>query len=122
MSHRAALALLLALGCREEPAERKVMPLDGVADAAALDTLAGERPVEVSVSGRVAEPPDGRHVLLDDGTGLARVVLPDTVEVPVGARFAARGLLRREDGAAGGVFVEAEEWLYDSAAALGRSP
>jgi hypothetical protein len=119
---RGALALLVLLGCRGEPTERKLLPPERVVDAAALDSLAGERPVEVSVSGRVAEAPDGRSVLLDDGTGLVRVVLPDTVRVAVGTRFLAQGLLRREAGDAGGVYVEAEAWLYDSTAAPVRSP
>lgn len=120
------LALLLLLGCREAPQERKLLPPSRVVDAAALDTLAGDRPVEVSVSGTVAEAPEGPSVVLDDGTGRVRVVLPDTVRVPVGTRFAAQGLLRREgrrgDGGPAGVFVEAEAWLYDSTAVPVRSP
>ena len=122
MSRReaAGLALLLVLGCREAPEERKLLPPERVADAAGLDSLARLGGVEVSVSGRVAEAPDGRSVLLDDGTGRVRVVLPDTVRVPVGTRFFAQGLLRRDDGE--GVYVEALEWLYDSTAVPVRSP
>src|SRR5690606_9779896 len=91
--------------------------------ATALDTLAGERPVEVSVGGHVAEPPAGRLLLLDDGTGIAYVVLPDTIAaappVPVGTRFLAQGLLRRIDGLP---VDEAEAWYYDSTAVPVRSP
>ena len=116
------LALLLLLGCREAPTERKRLPPERVVDAAALDTLAGERPVEVSVSGTVAESPSGRVFILDDGTGRVRVVMPDTVRVAVGTRFLVQGLLRRGDDEDGGPYLEAEEWLYDSTAVPVRSP
>ncbi|HLT46382.1 MAG TPA: hypothetical protein VK002_04065 [Rubricoccaceae bacterium] len=126
MSRRAALGLtgLLLLGCREAAEHRKLPPpFAGSTPATALDTLAGERPVEVSVGGHVAEPPAGRLLLLDDGTGIAYVVLPDTIAaappVPVGTRFLAQGLLRRIDGLP---VVEAEAWYYDSTAVPVRSP
>ena len=126
MSARAALWLagLLLLGCREAPRDRKLLPpFAGSTPAAALDSLAGERPVEVSVSGYVAEVPEGGLYLVDDGTGIARVALPDTIAAPppvrVGSRFLAQGLLRRVDGLP---VVEAEEWHYDSTAVPVRSP
>lgn len=116
------LGLVALLGCREVK-DRKLPAFDGSTPAAALDTLAGEHPVEVSVSGFVAEPTDGRLLLLDDGTGRARVKLPDTLTapsaVPVGTRVLAQGLLRRTDD---GPVVEAEEWHYDSRAVPSRSP
>ena len=126
MSRGAAfvLAALLFLGCRERPQDRKLPPLyAGSTPAAALDSLAGERPVEVSVTGYVADANDGRHFLLDDGTGLAFVALPDTIAdlqpVRVGTRVMAQGLLRRIDGLP---VVEAEAWHYDSTAVPVRSP
>jgi hypothetical protein len=117
------LALALLLGCRDAPQDRKLPAFTGSTPAAALDTLAGDEPVEVSVAGHVAEATDGRLLLLDDGTGIAAVRLPDTIAaptpVPVGTRVLAQGLLRREDGAP---VVLAEEWHYDSPGAPVRSP
>lgn len=118
------LAVLVLSSCREPSPDRKRPPLyAGSTPAAALDSLAGDRPVEVSVSGYVADETDGRVFLLDDGTGLARVALPDTLSaptpLPVGTRMLAQGLLRRVRGAP---LVEAEAWHYDSTAVPVRSP
>src|SRR5690606_29089000 len=117
MSPRPVLLVLLLLGgCREAPQPRKVPPpYAGSPPPAAFDSLAGGRPVEVSGSGHGADPTDGRLLLLDDGTGVAFVLLPDTLAappaLPVGTRVLVQGLLRRVDGRP---VVEAEQWHYDS--------
>ncbi|MEM1043441.1 MAG: hypothetical protein AAGI91_12530 [Bacteroidota bacterium] len=83
---------------------------------AGLDSLAG---AEVSVSGRVLDQPAGtRTLVLDDGTALIRVTLPETPPGLVGHRLFVRGTVS-EDG--GEPFLDAEEWLYDSTAVSVRS-
>ena len=83
------------------------------ATVAALDTLIGADGT-VSVNGRVAEHAEGeRELVLDDGTGLVRVEIPDDVPSLVGHRLFVRGEVRRDDGAP---LLEAVEWLYDSTA------
>ncbi len=119
---RAALVGLLGLvACRSEPAPRKLPAFDGAVEVTALDTftLHEDRDVFVGVSGVVAEAHDGRVIPLRDATGSVRVVVPDSVGLPVGTRFQARGALRRD---AEGRLVEAHEWLYDSTAVPVRSP
>ena len=62
-------------------------------------------------------------IVIEDATGMLRVVLPDTLSalpgVPVGTRFLAQGLLRQTPE---GPVVDAREWLYDSTAVPVRSP
>lgn len=112
---RLALGMMLALAaCRPAP-ERKLPSFDRAQPIAALDSLAGR---EVSVSGVVADPHDGTHLPLDDGTGRVTVALPEPVPLPVGTRLMAQGTVR--DTPAGRV-LEAELWLYDSTAVPVRS-
>ena len=111
-----SLVFLLFVGCgnAEGPAPAGV---DGGATAltttvAALDTLA-ERSA-VSLSGRVLDHAAGeRELVLDDGTGLVRVRLPEDPPGLVGHRLFVQGALLRDDGTP---LVEAAEWLYDSTA------
>lgn len=77
----------------------------------ALDSL-GEG--SVSLNGRVADHAAGeRTLVLDDGTGLVRIRLPETPPVLVGHRLFVRGQLRQSDD---GPVLDAAEWLYDSTA------
>lgn len=111
-----SLALLLLVGCgnADGPAPAGT---DGDAAAltttvAALDTLA-ERSA-VSLSGRVLDHASGeRELVLDDGTGLVRIRLPEAPPGLVGHRLFVQGALRRDADAP---LVEAAEWLYDSTA------
>ncbi|NNF57406.1 MAG: hypothetical protein HKN04_04120 [Rhodothermaceae bacterium] len=114
--------LIVLAGCSAEPIGRKAFTEAGVLDAAVLDTLTVPRgfAVEVSVDGVIADKrDDGRLLLLRDATGGVRVVLPDSLALPVGARLLVQGLLRRPRGTA---LLEAETWLYDSTAVPVRSP
>jgi hypothetical protein len=116
---RLALILfaVLFVGC-----ERDDAPIDDLIDTdsapttvSALDTLSGE----VSINGRVIDQRAGtRTLVLDDGTGLVRVELPETLPILVGQRLFVQGTLRQEDGAP---VLDAEEWLYDSTAVSVRS-
>lgn len=111
------LALLLA-GC-----ERDIDVLPGADESglapttvSALDSLVGRT---VSINGRVVDQrADTRTLVLDDGTGLIRVTLPEVLPVLVGQRLFVQGTLRRDDGSA---VLDAEEWLYDSTAVSVRS-
>ncbi len=79
----------------------------------ALDSLADEDGM-VSVNGRVADHAEGeRELVLDDGTGLVRVEIPEDLPALVGHRLFVRGEVRRDDGAP---VLDAVEWLYDSTA------
>lgn len=108
------LALLLA-GCRGDDA---VPDTPGALDltattVSALDSLAASG-AQVSVNGRVADQREGERMLtLDDGTGLVRVELPETLPMLVGQRLFVQGTLRQEDGRP---VLYAAEWLYDSTA------
>lgn len=101
------------------------VPLVGVPDpevaptsVAGLDSLVG-RNVEVSVNGQVVTQQRGeRRLLLDDGTGLVYVELPEAPPLLVDRRLFVRGPVVRRDSL---VVVEAVEWLYDSTAVSGRS-
>lgn len=76
-----------------------------------LDSLAG---TEVSVNGRVLDQTVGtRHLVLDDGTGLIRVTMPETPPGLLGHRLFVRGTVGEDDGHP---VLEAIEWLYDSTA------
>lgn len=109
----AALACALA-ACRPEAPPAP-------ADASALDALARAAPdTAVSVAGVVADPGDGRTVLLDDGTGTIRVAMPEAVALRLGQRLMAVGRLRRD--ADGRIVLDAEEWLYDSTGTSDGSP
>lgn len=113
---RVLLLLLLLTGCREDSA----VPADalGSSDLAtttvsALDSLA-DSGLQVSINGRVIDQREGeRELTLDDGTGLVRVELPETLPMLVGQRLFVQGTLRREDGHP---VLDAAEWLYDSTA------
>ena len=83
---------------------------------AALDSLAGG---EVSVNGRVLDQVSGeRTLVLDDGTGLIRVAMPETPPSLVGHRLFVRGTVEERSGKP---VLEAVEWLYDSTAVSVRS-
>ena len=80
---------------------------------AALDTLI-DADGTVSINGRVADHATGeRSLILDDGTGLVRVEVPEDLPSLVGHRLFVRGAVRGDDGAP---VLEAVEWLYDSTA------
>ncbi len=82
----------------------------------ALDSLVG---TEVSVNGRVLDQTAGTPTLvLDDGTGLIRVAMPETPPGLVGHRLFVRGTVTEADGQP---LLEAIEWLYDSTAVSVRS-
>ncbi len=84
---------------------------------AALDSLGAAGPVDASVSGQVTEHAAGaRTLVLDDGTALIRVALPEAPPSLVGHRLFVRGVV--EDG---GAVLRAVEWLYDSTAVSSRS-
>jgi len=84
-----------------------------VTTADQLDSLAAAGG-PVSVTGTVVEESgDGSPLLLDDGTGLVAVALPDTPPGLTGHRLFARGPLVERDGQ---LVLEAVEWLYDSTA------
>lgn len=110
--------LLLATGCRSDDGPATASDDQALATSiAALDTLA-ERG-SVSISGRVLDHALGeRELVLDDGTGLVRVRLPEDPPGLVGHRLFVSGTLRRADDAP---LVEAVEWLYDSTAISIRS-
>lgn len=79
----------------------------------ALDSLVGEDG-SVSINGLVTDHvADARELILDDGTGLVRVEIPEDVPGLVGHRLFVRGELQREDG---NPVLRAVEWLYDSTA------
>lgn len=110
------LALLL-VGCERDTAPT-VTPIESgpeTTTVSALDTLSGE----VSINGRVVDQRAGdRTLVLDDGTGLVRVDLPEVLPVLVGQRLFVQGTVRQQDGAP---VLDAEEWLYDSTAVSVRS-
>lgn len=107
--------LLLALGCRSGDGPASTSETGAAAlttTIAALDSL-GEQ-ASVSLSGRVLDHAAGeRQLVLDDGTGLVRVRLPEAPPGLVGHRLFVQGALRRDGDAP---LVEAAEWLYDSTA------
>ena len=83
------------------------------ATVSALDSLADEDGL-VSINGRVADHAEGeRDLILDDGTGLVRVEIPEDLPSLVGQRLFVRGEVRRNDGEP---VLDAVEWLYDSTA------
>jgi hypothetical protein len=110
-------ALLLA-GCNRDGAAPAG---DAAGDLApttvsALDSLSGGT---VSVNGRVIDQPRGaRSLVLDDGTGLVRVELPEELPDLTGRRLFVQGTLHRKDGHP---VLEASDWLYDSTAVSVRS-
>jgi hypothetical protein len=111
-----ALLLLSTSACKRDRAVPVPKFLGGDEEVAAatateLDSLAAQGAF-VSVSGTVLEQ-DGRDVLLDDGTGLIRVHLPEQPPLMTGHRLLASGRLSDEDGAPR---LRAAEWLYDSTA------
>lgn len=83
-----------------------------------LDQLADEN-ASVSVSGIVIEQEgdNGRRLVLDDGTGLIWVEMPEPPPPLVGLYFSASGPLERQEH---GVVLQAREWLYDSTAVPAR--
>jgi uncharacterized protein YdeI (BOF family) len=116
---RLALLLfaLLFVGCERDDAPALAPIGSGPASTtvSALDTLSGE----VSINGRVIDQRAGdRTLVLDDGTGLIRVELPEALPVLVGQRLFVQGTVRRADGAP---VLEADDWLYDSTAVSVRS-
>jgi predicted small lipoprotein YifL len=122
MRHLSLLLVLLTLAAcgREGPA----LPFMGgdpdvqTLNADQLDTLTVNG-VTVSVSGTVLDQDEtGRRLIVDDGTGLVQVELPEAVPMLSGLRFSAWGPLERRDD---GPVVRATEWLYDSTAVPVRS-
>lgn len=112
------LILVALAGCAPDadaPAEDGASGL-APTTVSALDSLAGET---VSINGRVIDQQAGdRTLVLDDGTGLVRVELPEVLPILVGRRLFVQGTLRRNDGAP---VLEAAEWLYDSTSVSVRS-
>lgn len=111
------LLALLFVGCERDAAPTVDPIKSGPAPTtvSALDTLSGV----VSINGRVIDQRTGaRTLVLDDGTGLVRVELPEVLPVLVGQRLFVQGTVRREDGAP---VLAADEWLYDSTAVSVRS-
>lgn len=116
-----ASALLLA-ACGDEapglPEALKPEPETQPATVAGLDSLA-QQGIPASLDGRVLEQePGARRLLLDDGTGLVWVELPEAPPSLVGRRLLVRGPLAEEDSA---LVLRAVEWLYDSTALSARS-
>ena len=116
---RSSLPLLFALalvGCRaDQGAGSGTLGASALTSTtvSALDSLA-RGGAQVSINGRVAEQSEGERMLtLDDGTGLVRVDLPETLPMLVGQRLFVQGTLRQEDGRP---VLDAAEWLYDSTA------
>ena len=111
------LLALLFVGCERDTAPN-VAPIESGTETttvSALDTLSGE----VSINGRVVDQRAGaRTLVLDDGTGLVRVELPEVLPVLVGQRLFVQGTVRQQEGAP---VLDAEEWLYDSTAVSVRS-
>ena len=111
------LALLLA-GCNRDTVSLPGLDAPDVrtTTVSALDSLRG---TDVSVSGHVIDHAAGARVLvLDDGTGLIRVALPETPPALVGHRLFVRGVVDEDDGEP---VLGAVEWLYDSTAVSSRS-
>jgi len=111
------LFALLFVGCERDaaPTLDPILSRAEPTTVSALDTLSGE----VSINGRVVDQRAGaRTLVLDDGTGLIRVDLPEVLPVLVGQRLFVQGTIRRQDGAP---VLDAEEWLYDSTAVSVRS-
>jgi hypothetical protein len=112
-----SLLLLLPLAACERAAElapgfltddREVMP----ATAEQADSLAAEG-ARVSITGTVVEQDGDGLLLVDDGTGLIHIEIPEDMPLLTGHRLLASGVLTERDGAP---FLEATEWLYDSTA------
>src|SRR5690606_31814617 len=110
--------VLLTAGCRSGDGPAAASDEQTLtAPIAALDTLA-ERGM-VSINGRVLDHALGeRELVLDDGTGLVRVRLPEDPPGLVGHRLFVRGTLHHTGDSP---VVEAVEWLYDSTAISIRS-
>jgi len=108
---------LLLVGCERDTAPTLASDISRAESTtiSALDSLAGD----VSINGRVVDQRSGeRTLILDDGTGLVRVDLPEALPILVGHRLFVQGTLRREDD---GPVLDAQEWLYDSTAVSVRS-
>lgn len=111
------LLALLFVGCEQDaaPTLNPTLSRAEPTTVSALDTLSGD----VSINGRVVDQRAGdRTLVLDDGTGLVRVELPEALPVLVGHRLFVQGTVRREDG---DPVLDADEWLYDSTAVSVRS-
>jgi hypothetical protein len=108
---------LLLIGCAgDADAPTGEAPGLSPTTVSALDSLSGGT---VSVNGRVIDQHSGsRTLVLDDGTGLVRVELPEELPILVGRRLFVQGTLRRDDGAP---VLDAVDWLYDSTAVSVRS-
>jgi hypothetical protein len=110
--------VFLVAGCNRDADGPADTVASGLAPTtvSALDSLAEGI---VSINGRVVDQQAGaRTLVLDDGTGLVRVDLPEALPVLVGRRLFVQGSLRREEG---GPVLDAQEWLYDSTAVSVRS-
>jgi hypothetical protein len=117
------LLALIAAGCG---GDAPIVPGLGTDEAtepasvAALDTLAADQAPMVSLDGTVVDQEVGANwLVLNDGSGLLLVELPEALPDLVGMRLFVRG---RPETRNGDVVLRAVEWLYDSTAVFSRSP
>ncbi|MDX1439080.1 MAG: hypothetical protein R3284_04170 [Rubricoccaceae bacterium] len=114
------LIVVIALeisACKEDREERKLIS-DTPIPIAELSPDSHDN-VEISITGNTVEPEGGSVLLLDDGTGVIDVVLPETLLVRVGTRVSAQGILQF-DGLR--PLLVAQQWYYDSTRVPVRSP
>ncbi len=109
-----ALAALIVLGgCGEGGLDTPFFSDPDIRSSTAteLDSLVADGSW-VSISGKVIEQYEG-ELLVDDGTGLIQVALPEDPPLLTGQWLFAAGSLTERDGLP---LLQASEWLYDSTA------
>lgn len=89
--------------------DREVVP----ATAVQADSLVAEGGARISITGTVVEQDGDGRLLIDDGTGLIHVEIPEEMPLLTGHRLLASGTLEERDGIP---LLQAHEWLYDSTA------